>query len=309
MRGEGKERSTPDITAGLEADLELYPDERAQILIEAAEAARRAGDHDRAIALLEQVVAEGGEDAGEACVVLANLLFGLDRDEQARAQLDALRRERPSSPSPYHLAGELLEELGALQESLTWFNMAVSRLTEQEMAEQEGEFGFFSYANNVLAGRRRVRQALEMPPDEWDESVESSEDHVVDLARALTPRTPPQEVRVLFWPRHEIARAHDTWPELVQHADADGVAAEREAANHELSESGVTRITMVPLTVVRLTEFAARTGGDPATEDTRMACLNEIVEEGGAISWPPARNAHCWCGSAVKYKKCCGRPR
>lgn len=297
-----------DIAAQLEADLAQYPDERAQILMEAADAWRRAGDDDRAIALLEQVVAEGGEDADEARVALADVLFDLDRVEQARAQLDTLRRERPSAPAPYHLAAELLEERGALDEALTWFNMAVSRLTEEELAQREGEFGFVSYANNVLAGRRRVRRALAMPPDELDESVESLEDHAEEFARALTPPASPQEARVLFWPRDEIARAHDTWPQVVQHADVDVAIADREAANRELSESGVARITMVPLTVARLSDFAARTGGDPADEGTRMACLNEIVEEGGTVDWPPARNAPCWCGSAVKYKKCCGRP-
>jgi uncharacterized protein YchJ len=33
-----------------------------------------------------------------------------------------------------------------------------------------------------------------------------------------------------------------------------------------------------------------------------------IIDEGGAISWPPPRNAPCWCGSGTKYKKCCGGP-
>lgn len=39
-------RTTSDIAAQLEADLAQYPDERAQILVEAAEAWRRAGDDD-----------------------------------------------------------------------------------------------------------------------------------------------------------------------------------------------------------------------------------------------------------------------
>ncbi|MEU4764643.1 SEC-C metal-binding domain-containing protein [Actinosynnema sp. NPDC023794] len=303
------ETDTPaDIAAQLQADLEQYPDERAQILVEAAEAWRRAGEDERALELLEQVVAEGGEDADEARVALADVLFALDRVEQARAQLDTLRRERPSSPAPYHLAAELLEGRGALDEALTWFGMAVSRLTEEELAQRSGEFGFASYANAVLAGRRRVRRALGMPPDELDESVRSMEDHAEEFARALTPRTSPEEARVLFWPRGQITRAHETWPQVVQHADEDVAIADREAANRELSESGVARITLVPLTVDRLSGFAARTGGDPADEQTRLACLAEIVEEGGTIAWPPARNAPCWCGSAAKYKKCCGRP-
>ncbi|MEV1116736.1 tetratricopeptide repeat protein [Actinosynnema sp. NPDC049800] len=303
------ETGTPaDIAAQLQADLEQYPDERTQILIEAAETWRQAGEGERAVALLEQAVAEGGEDADEARVALADVLFALDRVEQAEAQLDTLRRERPPSPAPYHLAAELLEERGSLDEALTWYGMALSRLTEEELAQRSGEFGFASYANTVLAGRRRVRQALAMPPDELDESVRSMEDHAEEFARALTPRASPKEARVLFWPRGEISRAHETWPQLVQHADEETVLADREAANRELSESGVARITMVPLTVHRLLDFAARTGGDPADEQIRLACLAEIVEEGGAVAWPLARNAPCWCGSAAKYKKCCGRP-
>ena len=147
-----------------------------------------------------------------------------------------------------------------------------------------------------------------MPPDKLDESVKALSEQAEDLARALTPPAPAREVRVLFWPRNEIPRAHQAWPQLVEHAEADTVIAEREAANRELSEAGIARITMVPLTVAKLLEFTARTGGDPADEDTRLACMNEIVADGGAISWPPARNAPCWCGSAIKYKKCCGRP-
>ncbi|UKD53139.1 hypothetical protein L3Q65_35365 [Amycolatopsis sp. FU40] len=76
----------------------------------------------------------------------------------------------------------------------------------------------------------------------------------------------------------------------------------------ELSEAGVARILLVPLTTAKLREFATRTGSDPAAEDTRLACLDEVFEEGGAIHWPPARNERCWCGSGGKCQKCRGRP-
>jgi uncharacterized protein YchJ len=26
------------------------------------------------------------------------------------------------------------------------------------------------------------------------------------------------------------------------------------------------------------------------------------------VAWPPGRNERCWCGSGVKYKKCCAAP-
>lgn len=294
-----------DIAAELEAQLDEYPDERAEILVEAAEQWRLAGEHDRAIALLDRAVDMGGEEGNMAQVVLADVLFGLGRDDEARAQLDSLRQSRPASPAPYHLAAELLEAFDDLEQALTWFNMAVSRLTEEEMAVRTEPL---SYAGNIIAGRRRVREALGQPPDELDHSAQEHADRIEEWADSLAAAKSPGETHVLFWPRAEIPGAHETWPELVAHADVDAIMTDREAANRELAESGATRISMVPLTVARLAEFAARTGGDPTDGDTRMACLAEIVGEGGAIGWPPERNARCWCGSGVKYKKCCGRP-
>ncbi|HWE91292.1 MAG TPA: SEC-C metal-binding domain-containing protein [Pseudonocardiaceae bacterium] len=290
----------------LEACLDDYPDERGEILVEAAGQWQLAGDHDRAIELLTEAIALRGEDGGNARVTMAESLFDLDRDDDARAQFDALRRDRPPSPMPYHLAAELLEERGDYQDSLTWFNMAVSRLSDEDLATPDDSMPF-SYGNQILVGRRRVRQELDIPPDELDESVVSPPDFADDLDDEPRP-APPGELRVLFWPRAEVPRAHHAWPQLVEHIDADAIMREREADNREVSAAGVARITLVPLTVAELTEFATRTGGDPTDSDTRMACMNEIAAIGATISWPPGRNAPCWCGSAVKYKKCCGRP-
>ena len=304
--------SAADLARELEADLERFPEERGEILLEAADAWHRAGEHDRAIELLREAITLGGEDGSSARVGLADVLFDLNQDDDAQAQLAELRRERPTSPMPYHLAGELLEARGDLQQALVWFTMAATRLTEQQM-RQIDELGVLSYANGILAGRRRVRQALGMPADDLDESVvdfdESPFADIEQISQSLAGGRPaPREVRVLFWPRPEVPRAHERWPQLVEHADVDVYFRDRERANRELSESGVTRIGMVPLTVAGLVEFAERTGTDPTVEATRRACLEEIVAAGSTVSWPPARNAACWCGSSLKYKKCCGRP-
>lgn len=266
------------------------------------------GNHDRAVELLTRAIALGGEDGAHARVTLAEVLFDLDRADDAWTQLDGLRRDRIDSAAPYHLAGELMEERGDHRQALTWFNIAVSRLTDQEMAELDTELGFLSYANNVLAGRLRVRNGLGLPADELDDSVQAIADRADELARTLTPPAHPRQMRILFWPRSEIPRAHQTWPQLAETLDADTFAADREKANRELAEGGISHITMVPLTVGKLIDYTARTGSDPTDSDTRLACINEIVDEGKAITWPPARNASCWCGSTTKYKKCCGRP-
>lgn len=304
-----------DIARELEADLDEYPDERGEILLEAAGSWQRAGEHGRAIELLNEAIATGGEDGQHARTALADVLFDLGRTDEARAQLDLLRADRPGV-SPCVLAGELLEEREDYQEALTWFNMAVCRLDEAELASLTEPGGWLSYAATVVKGRRRVREALSIPADELDESVPEvpalpgsapfmSSDQIAD---ALEDGSAPKELHVLFWPRSDVPVAHERWPQFVESDDADEFIRNREAANRELSESGLARIVMVPLTAARLTEFAARTGGDPTDSMTRRACMAEIIRDGGQISWPPPRNAPCWCGSGTKYKKCCGRP-
>lgn len=290
----------------LEAQLAEFPNERGEILLEAAESWRRAGDRDRAIELHNQAVELGGEDGGFARVGLAELFYELDRPEDARAQLDALREDRPASAAPYQLAAELAETRGELQEALTWMNMAVSRLPEDELAE----LGILSYANNVLAGRRRIRRAMDLPPDDLDDVVSDLSEHspFIDSDDIDGDDVPLSEVRVFFWPRDDIPRVLPTWPEMHVNTDIEANVHGLELDNRQLSEDGVARIVMIPLTVDGMQDFVTRTGGDPLDEMTHRAYAEEIVAKGAAIPWPPPRNSPCWCGSNIKYKKCCGRP-
>jgi hypothetical protein len=65
--------------------------------------------------------------------------------------------------------------------------MAVSRISEQEMADRPG--WVLSYPNLILGGRRRVRETLGLPPDELDDSVPNPRidpfTRADDLARGL----------------------------------------------------------------------------------------------------------------------------
>lgn len=155
------------IAEELEAQLDEYPDERGEILIEAAGQWRRAGEHDRAIALMTDAIALGGEDGGYARVELASLLFDLGRDDEATAQLDTLRHSKLNEAGPYHLAGELLEERGERQQALRWFNMAISRFTDDEMAMRDEAFSDQLAARAqrpVLVRVRRQVQEMLRPP-------------------------------------------------------------------------------------------------------------------------------------------------
>ncbi|MDU0291871.1 SEC-C domain-containing protein [Saccharothrix longispora] len=293
----------------LEASLDEFPDERDEILLEAVEAWRAAGEHERALALLGQAVDQGGESGAEARVALADALFDLGRVEEAEAALEELRRSRPATPYPYQLAAELVQERGDLGQAAHWYDMAAARLTDEQLGSLREELGFLSIAHSIVTGRRRVREALGLPPDRLDESAATSDevpDVLARLAERLTPA--PPRTRVLFWTRDGLAEAHRRWPELVQDDDVAAVVRDRELANRELAATSTGKITMVLLSADGLAGFAERTGGDPASAATRTAFAEEIAAAGGEVAWPPGRNDRCWCGSAAKYKKCCGRP-
>jgi tetratricopeptide (TPR) repeat protein len=303
----------------LEEDAARYPGDRGEILLEAAQVWNRAGDHRRAMDLLSQVIEAGGEDGAFARVVLAEVLLDVGRTDDAYDQLGALKASRPSSPGPYQLAGELLEERGDARGALDWFNMAVSRLDEQELAALRREFGWATYAATVVNGWRRVRETLGLPPDELDRAAPQPPGRfglggfptADDLLAAHEDRQiRAREVRTLFWQQPELHAATTRWPEVFGDGD-DPTEYHRsmETRFREMAERGVAqRITLVPGTVDGLERFASRWGGDVADEMTRRAYLDEAAGAGRRIAWPPPRNASCWCGSGSKYKKCCGSP-
>lgn len=313
----GSERPASD-AAALEAGLDDHPGERGVRLVQVGEAWCQAGEPERSLPLFTEAITFGGEVGGLARADLADVLFELDRAGEAEEQLDALWQDRPSSPAPYHVAAELLVDLEAVDAAHAWIEAAVAQLSAEQLADlrmPDPDSGELMPANPllVLSTRWRIRDLLELPEDELDRSaveVMGSEAISGDEAFPDAWERPeaPTEVQVLFWPRDEVARAHELWPELVDDDDAEAMLRERELDNRELSEAGYTRIEMVPLTTAQLSEYAARTGGDPNDDHVRRECMDEIVRENGVLAWPPQRNEPCWCGSTTKYKKCCGHP-
>jgi hypothetical protein len=75
-----------------------------------------------------------------------------------------------------------------------------------------------------------------------------------------------------------------------------------------MSADGPGPVRIVTLDVSGLLAYAEQAGQDPASQQTRLAYVGWLGEQGSdAVAWPPDRNAACWCGSGRKYKKCCPR--
>jgi hypothetical protein len=76
-----------------------------------------------------------------------------------------------------------------------------------------------------------------------------------------------------------------------------------------MAADGRGPIRIVTLDVPGLLAYAERAGRDPARRQTRLGFVGWLGEKGAdTVSWPPDRNAACWCGSGRKYKKCCTAP-
>ena len=299
--------------AAVEAEAERWPEDRGEFLLEAAAQWRFAGRPERALPLLQTVVTSGGEDGQFARVEVAALHFDAGDAGAAFAELAALRGDRPLHVAPAHMAAEVLEEHGHLDESLQWFNIATTRLDDDELARVGQDWPRFSYAAQVLAGRRRVRASLGLPEDALDAAVvvptrddrapvfPTAEELLEDLDES--PDT-PDVVRSLFWPRAEVRTACARWPETFGAYD-DDYHARLETTFGELAAQGV-RVDLVPATADGLAEFAALYGGTIGERETRHAYMEDCYLRGSWIPWPPPRNGRCWCGSGAKYKKCCG---
>ena len=288
---------------------DFWADPRAGEFIEQAEELQRLGDHDAALGLLDRAIVIGRADAGYAMAARAMSLYQLGRPGDARAELEALRKHRPFSAIAFHLAAEAAEMNGDERLALRWFDMALSRCADQMGLGERSEAEMAGQVAVLVLGRRRVRRSLGLLADDLDRAgAAEREDQSPTYGGSLPPgvATSTSLVRVLFWPRDQILPAAARWPTLVQEPDIGRVVAQRELENRRIVAEDGARIVMVPLTVASLTEFASRTGGNPLSATTRSNALKERYERGDGIIWPPGRNARCWCGSGVKYKKCCG---
>ncbi len=279
---------------------------RVGALIERAELRQLAGDHAGALDLLDQVVTVPGVDAAYAMAARAASLFELGRGAEARAQLHALRKHRPFSAIAFHRAAEAAETSNDQRLALRWFDMGVSRSVDLVALGEGTDAAMTTQIALLVMGRARVRKSLGLPPDELDSAASPSPDAAYPNELPPGVATPRTVVRVLFWPREEVETAAARWPALVQTTEVESFTRRRELDNRRIASEDGARIVMVPITVAALEEYCARTNSDPLDPMTRTRLLHERYDRGFRLTWPPARNSRCWCGTGVKYKKCCG---
>jgi hypothetical protein len=298
----------------LERDAADYPEERGEILLEAAGQWALSGDDERALEIYDDLIATASpEDSQWAMASKIEVLDRLQRGEEARALMTRLK-QAPVDPGPATIVGEYLESQGRLDEALTWLNIACRDLLTDE--DKEIEPGT-TMVRTELNGRARVRRALGLPPDDLDQRVREQRAELTAMLDRAGRRSDASSGAARatglgsFFVRSDVQRAFAEGLVHVENPEDDDVASyfrrvER-GWRHSARETGITRMALLPTTVDDLLKYAQDQRRDPKDQQTRLDYLQDRVEGGApTLSWPPERNQPCWCESGRKYKKCCG---
>lgn len=285
------------------------PEERTELLLEAAGDWHVAGDLDRADRLYRELISEDGGTADEVRAHYVGFLVDIGQEEQARTVLDELWERRPDDPWCYEIAGEALEAVGDTESALRWFTEGVLRCYPGELTVER--VGRNPGLLDLLAGRARVRRATGLPADEWDVLEEQGrEEMLAELAESDEIATGPVAEIALFWPPGELEELLHRWPETYPGLARapDPASVHRAQVEHDLRRSRSPHTYVAIGSVEQYRAFVQDRGQEPTDPRARAGYVEELARLGALVRWPPGRNEPCWCGSGGKYKKCCGIP-
>jgi tetratricopeptide (TPR) repeat protein len=251
-----------------------------------------SGQYDEAIAVLGELQERSGEDQ-RWHVAWMHVLAG--RRADADAIWAELERERPGDPTVPFLAGNAHAEADEPAVAAELFGRAL------ELALHAGSDG--ETLRQIVGSRTEALADAGLPAAAIDEQARLA------LARAAAQGT-DTPVTTPYFPAGEFALAVEAWPGFAADWGEDGHAAyalELDRRMRAIAPGAPRHPVVVPLTVATVRERAAAEGLEDDAAEARAHVAYEVAREGGALLWPPGRNDACWCGSQIKYKKCCGR--
>lgn len=280
-------------------------------LMLAAEITERAEDLDAALVLAERAVeayrVHGDGEYGYPRSFLAGLLLRLGREDEGLAELARLRRLLTQDPDAVSYVSEALEVGGRVEIAEQWLSAALEsalRHREELAARREdpayGRAAVVAYA--LAQQRHRIRRDMDLPHDGNDELADRLRD-AVDGVLADEYDEDDGDLAVLFWPGGEFDALLTRWPGLTRAYGATW-DEHRDMVERGLqvgSQAGLSGLAVLTGRVEDLARYAAAVGGDAADVQVREGYAESLLGR----PWPPGRNDPCWCGSAVKYKKCC----
>lgn len=242
MAGHG----TVEYAEALEADALAYPDERSELLLESVSAWRRAGHPGRAREIADGLVADGGDDGCFARVERVELSLDESDWTSARAELAELARQPDLDQHHCLMAAELLVERDATELGLAWFDWAVARLSEDDLATLTGPAAGSSATMILVRQRRDLRERLGIPGPRPTHSPYPHQASPTFSRHRRPPPVPPFRRRLApapdaRVPSPERAEARRRWPDVYDATDDEYYPAV-ELGWRDLREDGAATI-------------------------------------------------------------------
>ncbi|MFC5061092.1 YecA family protein [Actinomycetospora atypica] len=268
-----------ELIAAVDEDRIADPEDVPYALSLAASAAARLRDEARALDLSRRAVdaARGGREEYLVRGEYADLLLRFGHDEEGITTLRKLRQQLTRDPLADGYVIEPLLENGRETLAQEWLTAALETavdIAERADPDTDEAEDAWEIVDSLASRRVRVRRGLGLQPDEADLRAE-------ELLAAHDA-----EPDMVFWPQAAFATLVEKAPDLVEMTwDEHRAAIERELQQDDQ--------LLVEVATPQLLE--ATLAGDETVAG----------EPGPALEWPPGRNEPCWCGSQVKYKKCC----
>ncbi|MEU4560759.1 SEC-C domain-containing protein [Actinoplanes sp. NPDC023936] len=292
-----------ELASAAEAGRLADPDDAGVAFTLAAEIAESRTKLDAALRYVERALDAFGkrEDSqvATARAVRARLLFRAGRGDEAMAELEPLRPALTQYPDAAAYVSAALAVGGRGREAEQWLTEAVKEAlaerggaAEPASAEDAGTLFF------LLQQRHRVRHMLGLQHDAHDNLAERLETRLAN-ASARASAEPASDL--VFWPQAAFDEVRALTEAYGATWDEHRAGLERELVR--LAGTGRADLAVLPGSVAGLTANAA--GGDPVSAENRVGYARQLSTGSARISWPPERNAPCWCGSGQKYKKCC----
>jgi hypothetical protein len=136
---------------------------RAAIFLLAAEEWRQAGQPAMALDRFQRALDDGGEVSVDPRAGIADTLFELDRPDEAREVIEAIRGEPSVDPLTALSIAETLAAYGDLHGALEWATDGVRSCTEGS-----------GVRDTLLRTRYRIRVDLGLPEDDLDALLDAT---------------------------------------------------------------------------------------------------------------------------------------
>lgn len=141
-----------------------HPQDRAwpgDLLLRAAFHLSQVEDHAGALQQAQRASDLGISEGADPRAFVAELLFLLDRPDEAKEVSEEVRRSRPEESETYWTMATIWEARGELRQALGWYTRGIVWVEDHD--------GPAADLGLLCSGRWRVRQAMGHAPDDLDE--------------------------------------------------------------------------------------------------------------------------------------------